>query len=85
MTSVWLFKPRSVGDVATDEPDVAAEGAACDTQAEPPAGPRKRRRARPHKARDAERKARDAQRSLIHDGCPPPCPGTTGASHGADG
>ena len=67
-----------VGDVATDVPDVTADGAACGTQAEPPAGPRKRRRARPHKARDA-------QRSLIHDGCPPPSPGTTGASHGADG
>jgi hypothetical protein len=64
-------------DVATDVSAVATDGAACDTQAGPSGGPRKRRRARPHKARAA-------QRSLIHDGCPPPSPGT-GASRGADG
>ena len=64
-------------DVATDVSAVTTDGAACDTQAEPSAGPRKRRRARPHTARDA-------QRSLIHDGCPPPSPGA-GTGRGADG
>ena len=64
-------------DVTAGEPAVAAHSTADDTQADPPGEARKRRRARPHKARVARRLG-------MHDGNTPPNPGM-GTSHGADG
>ena len=55
-------------DVTADEPAVAAHGTADDTQVDPPGGARKRRRARPHKARVARRLG-------MRDGNAPPNPG----------
>ena len=66
----------TAADVTADEPAAPACGNADDTQIEPPEGARRRRRARPHNARDAQRwgaNNRDA-----------PSSPNMGTSHGTD-
>ena len=66
----------TAADVTADEPAVPACGNADDTQIEAPEGAHRRRRARPHKARAA-------QRSDSHSRDAPSSP-DIGASRGAD-